>query len=174
VTQNSKPPRVKSKEGDLFQLRIDEGRVGFGQIVGSRTHTLLVAIFREVHPRTRVPDISDLVTSEVAFLAETFDAKIWNGDWPIVGSAIPDHARIPFPSYKVTIDRATNWYVESYDATRRRPATPWEEDALPLRSIVSPIRLEKALQALHGVGQWDPAYRLLEFDVMKRSSTIRP
>jgi hypothetical protein len=40
--------------------------------------------------------------------------------------------------------------------------------------IVSPIRLEKALQALHGIGPWDPTYRSLEFGVMRRLSAIKP
>ena len=174
MTKESKAHRVNAMEGDLFQLPIDENRVGYGQIVGSQPSTLLVAIFRELHPRSSAPDLSQIVSGEVAFIAETFDAKIWNGDWPIVGKAAPDHVRIPFPTYKVTIGRANDWYVESYDTTKRRPAKPWEIDSLLLRNIVSPIRLEKALQALHGIGQWDPSYRLLEFDVMRRSSTIRP
>lgn len=165
-----KGPQVNFTEGDVFQIPIDVDRVGYGQVVGSRPSTLLVAIFKKLHARSTAADISQIVSGEVAFLAETLDAKIWNGDWPIVGHAPPDHVRIPFPWYKVTIDRATNWYVESYDATQRRPAMPWEVDSLLLRNIVSPIRLEKALQALHGIGRWDPSYRLMEFEVMRRSS----
>lgn len=170
MPRKPKSPRVRATEGDVFQLSIDVDRVGYGQVVGSRPSTLLVAIFRESLPRTSVCDCAQIVTGDVAFLAETFDAKIWNGDWPIVGHVVPDHVRIPFPWYKVTIDRATDWYVESYDTSQRRPAMPWEVDSLLLRNIVSPIRLEKALQALHGIGQWDPSYRLMEFDVMRRSS----
>jgi hypothetical protein len=165
---------IKAKEGDVFQVSVDVDRVGHGQIVGSRRHTLLVAVFKELHPRSRAPVVAQIVSGDVAFLAEAFDAKLWNGEWPIVGNLAPDHVRIPFPTYKITIDRAANWYVESFDTLQRRPAKPWEVDALPLREIVSPIRLEMALQALHGIGPWDPSYRLLEFDVMQRSSTIRP
>jgi Immunity protein 26 len=174
VSQKLKTGGIKATEGDVFQIFIDADRVGHGQIVGSRRHTLLIAVFKEVHPRSSAPVPAQIVSGEVAFLAEALDAKLWNGDWPIVGNVAPDHVRIPFPSYKITIDRATNWYVESFDTLRKRPAKPWEVDALPLREIVSPIRLEKALQALHGIGQWDSSYRLFEFDVMQRSSTIRP
>lgn len=170
VAPKPKGPRVKVTDGDVFQIPIDLHRLGYGQVVGSRPSTLLVAIFKKLHSRLTAADISQIVLDEVAFLAETFDAKIWSGDWPIVGHAPPDHVRIPFPWYKVTIDRATNWYVESYDTTLRRPAMPWEIDSLLLRNVVSPIRLEKALQALHGIGRWDPSYRLMEFEVMRRSS----
>lgn len=175
MSQRSKEHHhFNAREGDVFQLPIDENRVGYGQVVGSRPSTLLVAIFKELHPCSTAPHLTQIASGEVAFLAETFDAKVWNGDWPIVGNAAPDHVRIPFPTYKVTIGRATDWYVESYDTSQRRPAKPWEIDSLMLRNVVSPIRLEKALQALHGIGHWDPSYRLLEFDVMRRSSTIRP
>jgi hypothetical protein len=173
VTERSKPRRrFNARDGDVFQVPIDEDSVGHGQIIGSRPSTLLVAIFKELHPRSSAPHLTQIASGEVAFLAETFDAKIWNGEWPIVGNASPDHVRIPFPTYKVAIGRATDWYVETFDAPQRRPAKPWEIDSLPLRNIVSPIRLENALRALHGVGQWDPSYRLLEFDVIRRSSTI--
>jgi hypothetical protein len=53
---SSRAAASNAKEGDVFQLPIDESRAGFGQIVGSRPSTLLVAIFKESHPRSSTPD----------------------------------------------------------------------------------------------------------------------
>ena len=39
-------------------------------------------------------------------------------------------------------------------------------------AVVAPIRLEKALQALHGARPWEPTFRQLEYERVKRSDEI--
>ena len=156
----------------MVRIPIDDGRVGFGQIAAQRFSTYLVVIFKTAYARGVAPNPQDIVLDEPAFIAETLDAKIWNGDWPIVGNIEPDPSRVPLPAYKVTIGSIDNWQVESYDAKRRRPAKPWELDTLQFRTVVGPIRLQRALQALHGAGRWSEAFRLMEYEFVKRSSGV--
>ena len=113
-----------------------------------------------------------VVTDDITFLAECLDAKIWNGDWPVVSNVPPDTSRIQPPKYKVSIGEADNWHVESYDGKRRRPAKPSELDSLRYREVFSPMMLQMALQALHQAGPWLESYRRLDYDFSRRSADI--
>jgi len=163
---------AKTRVGDVFEIPIDDSRVGFGQIIARRMSSYLMVVFKTAHPRGVRPPVQDIVGDEPAFLAETLDAKIWNGDWPVVGNAVPNASRVPLPVYKVTIGSIDNWQVESYDGARHRPAKPWELDSLQPRTVVAAIRLQKALQAIHGAAPWSENYRLMEYEYMRRSSGI--
>src|SRR5258708_34176416 len=129
-----------------------------------KTHVM--AVFRTAYERGANPDLTEIVKDEIAFMAESFDGKIWNGHWPIIGNVKPDLSRIPLPVYKLTVDRVDNWQVVSYDGLRRRPATRGEREALEPRLLVAPIILERAVQALHGTAPWDESYRPLEYETV--------
>ena len=131
-----------------------------------------MALFRTAHPKSGQINPSVIGRDDIAFLAECLDAKIWNGDWPIVGNMEPDSSRILLPKYKVAIGRADNWYVESYDGKRRRPARPSELDSLRYREVCSPMMLQMALQALHHAAPWLESYGRLDYEFARRSSDI--
>ncbi|TMD83116.1 MAG: hypothetical protein E6I78_13190 [Chloroflexi bacterium] len=163
---------IRPKVGDVFEVPINESQVGYGQVAAQRLQSYLMAIFKTAYRRGQRPELSRITADDIAFLGESLDAKIWNGDWVIVGNLPPDRSRIPLPTYKVTVGDINSWFVESYDGSRRRPATPNELNVLELRTVVAPIRLEKALQALHGARPWEPTFRQLEYDRVKRSGEI--
>ncbi len=50
------------------------------------------------------------------------------------------------------------FHVVDYTGMRRRRATDVEVERLPFRTVVAPIRVEKALRALNGTEAWDEAY----------------
>jgi Immunity protein 26 len=165
--------RKKPTVGDVFQIPINEGLVGHGQVIAQKLKSYLIVVFRTAYPHEGSPDVKGIVGDDIAFVGESLDALIWSGDWPIIGNATPDHSRVPLPTYKVTIGSIDNWYVESYDGKRRRPAKPWELDSLQLQRVVAPVRLQKALQALHGVVPWDETYGLLKYDdYVRRASEV--
>jgi hypothetical protein len=172
VFLKAKKRGIETHVGGVVQIPIDENRVGFGQVVAKRLSTYLVIVFKTAYARSVLPELQEIVLDSPAFVAETLDAKIWNGDWPIAGNIEPDVTRVPFPVYKVTVGNIRNWQVESYDGKRHREAKPWELDALQFRTVVGPIRLQRALQALHGAGQWNDAFRLMEYEFVRRMSTI--
>jgi len=45
-----------------------------------------------------------------------------------------------------------------------------ETEALRLRTVVAPVRLENALKAHNGVGGWDPKYDELRYSYVLESS----
>ncbi len=164
---------IRPKVGDVFEIPIDEARVGYGQIAAQRFESYLMVVFSTAYQRDQRPDTTLITSGDIAFVGESLDAKIWNGDWAIVGNVSPDLSRIPVPVYKVTVGDIGSWFVEDYEGTRRRPASPAEVNLLEFRTTVAPIRLEKALQALHGARSWEPTFRPLEYANVKRSSQVR-
>lgn len=152
-------------------MPIDHERVGYGQIVDCEPpNPPYMAIFGSAYPRGQEPLLQEIVKGEIRFLAPSLDAKIWHGDWKVVGNVPPDLSRIPFPPSKVALDRSDNFYIVSYDKKRKRPADPLEIASVPFRSTIAPIRLEKALQAAHGVGPWVGDYDRIEYEVVKRQA----
>ncbi len=147
--------RHKPRVGDLFEVPIDDARVGYGQVIGERPHMYLVAIFKTAYPRGSAIKASSVVNDQIAFLAETLDAKIWNGDWPVVGNLVPDFRKVDLPVYKVGMGRADELHIETYDGKRHRRAKPSEVEALRFRTIVSAIVVQNALQASHQVIPWE-------------------
>src|SRR2546430_2027101 len=95
------PRGRKGLIGDVFEIPIDAPRVGYGQVIANRRGIFLVAIFKTAYPKGKQVSPLAVVTDDIAFLAECLDAKIWNGDWPVVSNLPPDTSRIQLPKYKV-------------------------------------------------------------------------
>lgn len=168
-----KPRRIKAKVGDVFQIPVDKTRVGYSQIVAKiEPNPFYMVVYEPLFHWDDTPFLKDLINSEILFLANSFDAKIWYGHWPIVGNCSPDLHRIPFPSFKTTIRNADEYYVISYDGLRRRKATPEECDLLDFRTNIAPIRLENALKAYYDVIPWEEDFEKLTFKYVKARSKI--
>lgn len=150
--------RRKLRVGDIFTIPLDADRVGYGQIVdtwgGSGGH-FYFAVFAEAYTRDVAPPIDDVVAGDIALLALSMDALLHHGHWEVVGHREVDAGLLPWPAFKEAVS-PDEFHVVDHTGQRRRPATVQETDELPFRSVVSPIVLERALQAIHGLGEWDP------------------
>src|SRR5438552_18224086 len=104
---------VSPKLGDVFEVPINESQVGYGQVAGQRFQSYLMAIFKTAYRRGERPELSRIAADDIAFLGESLDAKIWNGDWVVVGNLPPDRSRIPLPIYKVKVGVINRWFWES-------------------------------------------------------------
>lgn len=159
--------KQKPKVGDVFLIPVDESRRGIGQVVGDWKGELYVVIFRSVHNSEDVDPES--IASEVPLLAAlSLDAKIYNGDWKVIGNFRGNIERIPQPTYKVNQDGKV--FLESRDRTISRPASPSESEALRFRTVVAPVRLERALKAICGIGEWNEKFDELRADYAFASS----
>jgi hypothetical protein len=144
--------------GDVFTVPLDDARTGLGQVVAKyQRDGYYFALFAKARPRTPPPDAEAVGADHVALLALSLDAKLWVGDWKIIGRA-PVPAGLPLPAYLLTIGASDKLFVVDYTGERQRPASALEDQRLPYRTIVAPVRLEKALRALHGLEPWHPAY----------------
>lgn len=156
--------RLKLNVGDVFSIPVGDERVGYGQIVarwsGSGGH-FYFAVYDVVDPAAEVPDLESIVSSPLVFLALSMDALLVHEHWLLVGHHEIDEAAIPWPAYKEGVSPPGTFDVVDHTGTRRRRASEDEIESLPFRKVVAPIRIEKALRALHGEGLWDDAYDAL-------------
>ncbi len=157
----------KAKLGDVFLVPIEGSRTGIGQIAGDWKGELYVIIYDAVYGDENV-DPKSVIGANPLFAALSLDAKIHNGDWRIIGNVIENLDSIPQPVFKVNQDGEV--FLESRDRSMTRPASGAEAEALRLRTVVAPVRLEKALKAHNGVGDWNPRYDELRYDYALESS----
>ena len=159
----------KIRVGDVFQIPIDRGRVGYGQVVDCEPpNPPYLAVFGSAYSRHEEPALRDIIRDKIRFLAPSLDAKIWHGDGKVAGNITPDLSKIPFPPSRVALNESDNYYIVSYDRKTSRPADPMEVATVPFRSTIAPIRLERALQAIHGVGDWVSDYDRIEYEAVKQ------
>jgi hypothetical protein len=140
--------------GDVFLIPLDERRYGIGQLAGNWRGELYVVIYDKVVSAEASP--ADVDNEPLQLAALTLDAKLHRGDWRIIGNRKENLETIPQPWFKVGVEGQT--YVEARDRSVMRPATATEATALRLRTVVAPVRLENALKALHGIGEWHPHF----------------
>ena len=149
--------RAKLHVGDVFRLPIDADRAGVGQVVATYLkNAYYLALFDVCMPVAEL-DVDEAITRPVIFMALTFDAKFAAGHWTIVGNR-PVRADMPLPAVKEMVGEPDRVDVVDHTGSRRRAATDYERDVLPYRSIVAPVRLEKALRARNNLEPWVDAY----------------
>lgn len=147
--------------GDMFLVPLDESIVAYGQVVGEYQKGLyFFAFYGRTYPAHSVTSIRVAVKDDIVLLGLSMDAKIHAGDWTVVGQAEVDENKFPLPAYKEAVAPGV-FDVVDYSGTRRRSATASEEHLMPFRAIVAPIRLERALKAVHGLEPWLDAYDTL-------------
>jgi len=163
--------KVKVQVGDVFQIPIDNSRVGYGQVVARpEKNVLFICVFAATTAADLIPDLAEIVRSEILLAGNTFDAKFNHGHWSIVGNMTSNLVEIPLPHYKSGM--AESVIVETLDRSRRRAATKEEEELLPFRTYSAPVGFELAIKAIAGNGVWLPDYDDLKYDKLKISSTI--
>lgn len=145
--------------GDVFTIPLDDERVGYGQIVRAQGQGhYYFAVFEGAYPRKEEPGLDAVLEGELALLALSLDALLYHDHWQIVGKREVNSAMVRWPAYKEGVSPPGTFEVVDYTGERRRKATEAEAEELPFRAVVAPIRVEKALRALHGLEDWNDAY----------------
>lgn len=143
--------------GAVFAVPLDDLRCGIGQVLAEyRGGTYYLAIFESLYPSAELPSPDKAVQDDVLFLALSMDAKIHCGDWQIIGQhqVAPN---LPLPEYKERVG-TDQFDVVDHSGNHRRRASKEEAANLPVRKVVAPVRLEKALRAHYGLEPWVGAY----------------
>jgi hypothetical protein len=165
--------KVEVNVGDIFQIPIDDARVGYGQVVlEPEKHVLFICLFAATTAPQALPIIADIVQSDILLAGNTFGALFRHGQWKIIGNIKSNLSAIALPVYKYGM--GVTAVVETLDRSRRRRATPYEESTLPFRGYCAPIRFELALKSMAGIGEWIPSFDKLKYDVLKASSRVVP
>ncbi len=170
--------RSKFEVGDVFSIPVDDERVGYGQILapwGDSGGHFYLGVFDGALPRDEEPDLDATVAAPLALLALSMDSLLVHGHWQVVGRREVDPSAIPWPAYKEGVSPPGTFDVVDYTGERRRRATEDEIESLPFRTVVAPIRLEKALRALEGMEPWDDVYDALRpVDEDRTSAALLP
>lgn len=150
--------------GDVFTVPLDDGKVVLGQVIGKYTKALYVIIFDLVVPVSPVHGLQlSEVTAAAPFLARmTFDARFRPGMWQIVGNSVPDQRRF-LPAFSHGSEEYDGVHVTNFEGSRMRRATADEARRVPHLTVDSPMVLEKAVRAHHGLEPWLPAYDDLRY-----------
>jgi hypothetical protein len=163
------PQAPRLKVGDVFTIPVDGDRVGVGQIVAALSPGhYYFAVFEGVHRSDAVTEMGDVPQEGIVFLVRSMDALLYHGIWKVIDNQQVDESRINWPIYKVATAPDEFVVIDHTDEVKRS-ATPEEVEALPYCKVVAPIRVQDALQALHGQRDWDPDYdELLHDDTPER------
>jgi len=154
--------------GDVFLVPLDSERCGIGQLAGNWKGELYVVIYDKLVSRDASP--GDISGADLQFAALTLDAKFHYGDWPIIGNRQDNLSNVPQPWFKVGVGGET--HIEARDRSVTRRATATEAAGLRNRTVVAPVRIENALKALHGLGEWNPRYDELRADYALQSAKL--
>jgi hypothetical protein len=157
--------RPEGKIGDIFLVPIDEGRFVFGQIIDEYKATLLVAIFEGVF-RRGIDTIAELKKRSPILLASTFDALLHNGSWPILGADLDSLRECERPEFLVGSNESC--LVEDFHGRVMRKASAQDVEQLGYRNVVAPIRVQRATQAVNGVGEWQDSFDRLRVTEARR------
>lgn len=156
------PGPRKLMVGDVFRLMpLEDGRYGLGQIAarwGSSGGHFYFAIFATAYSPKYEPSLEDVTTEGPVLLALSLDALLHHGYWQVIGRR--PIASIRWPAYKEATAPGRFDVVDALERHRRR-ANEHEAATLSFRSVVAPIRLQHAFEALHGVREWLPEYETL-------------
>jgi hypothetical protein len=152
--------KLEINKGDVFSIPITDALFGLGQIVfayteGGADDAYYMAIFGETATTLDNLDVASVVRGRPLLLALSFDAKIYSGQWEIIGN-YPVSSDLPLPAVKIR--RSGTMYVVDYSGSRSRVASEREAALLSYRTYVSPQLLVEALRAKLGFEEWQQRF----------------
>ncbi|MEP9387655.1 Imm26 family immunity protein [Mesorhizobium sp. KR9-304] len=160
---------IRAKVGDVFLISLDERSWALGQLVSAWNDELYVAIFGQ-KLETQEVDPKCVIDQEPVFLALTLDAKLFHGDWPILGNVHQNLINFPQPAF--TVRQAGVVHIESRDRTVSRAASPSEAEILRYRSVSSPAVIEETVRGYFGACEWNPHFEKFYADYAFESSRL--
>jgi Immunity protein 26 len=160
---------IQVKVGDVFLIPLDGKSWAIAQLVSAWSEELYIAVFAN-KVETQGVDPQSVVDQIPVFLVLTLDAKIFHGDWPILGNVQDNLASFPQPAFKVRESGVV--HIESRDRSIYRPASPAETEILRYRSVSSPAVIEEAVQAYFRVSEWNPHFDKFYADYAEQSARL--
>ena len=110
---------------------MNDDHAGYGQVLASiKPNPLYLAVFEPLFPRHPPSPLEEIRSSPILVLANSIDAKIWHGHWPIVGRIAPKLERVPFPAYVTSVDRRDDYFLMSYNGIETPKGTAFRSSAL--------------------------------------------
>ena len=151
---------MKLKEGDIFEIKITDNILSYGQIVSTfKKKALTIIIFEGQY--TERPEVIDIIKKDILLFANTLDAKFYHGDWIVFDNYKSNLSEIKLPYYKIGTGPV---YVEDFYENKIRKANKEDTNELRYRDYVAPVRLESALKAYYKYLDWNEIFDELLYD----------
>ncbi len=147
------PTRIRARVGDVFSIPVLDHERVLGQVVDQAGPQFMVVTFRSDDP---APE--KVVAAEIDLAGIIFDAKLRNGDWPILSNQPP--ATVSEPWFLVGHSGLGNLRLESFDGSKVRAATSADAAEHAHRNISSPMAFQWAVEAARGHREWTPALEI--------------
>lgn len=138
--------------GLVFKLAVNSFSF-YGQVLKANGKSILVVVFKGRYEEGQAFSINEVTP---LLIANTFSARFKSGDWiPVVVKDIFSEKNV-FPTYK--IEKPDGTYLVNFTGEVLRKLKPKESNDFFYESHVSPIRLEKAIDAYFNNGIWKEEY----------------
>lgn len=161
---------IQISQGDVFVMPLGEGVMGLGQVVDVLDAELYLVAYGEVWHDDSPPEAKEVIRLTPVFATLSLDAKLWNGDWTIIGNIVENLSAIQRPLFKIR--QGGSVLVESHDGSKSRAAIGPEEEMLRYRKTVAPIRLQKAVQAHNRMIEWNDLFEEMKYTYAQACSSL--
>jgi hypothetical protein len=118
-----------------------------GQVVDKAGPQHMVVVFRAVGE-----SVDTAFASGIDLAGIVFDAKLRNGDWPILKNVPP--VQVKAPLFVLGHEGLENLRLETFDGKETRLVRPAEAGKHRHRNISYPMVLQRAASAIHGREAW--------------------
>lgn len=160
VEKTHRRKRVKLSEGDIFEMPLPDGKLGYGIILrrGGLTSggTPYIGIYHAVHSERQ--DATSIVCGEIVLTGWTTDSLIHQGNWTVTAGGMPLPS-VPFPNFKVAVEG--KMYVTDVEGQLLDEATLAERELLDYQFSRTATCYQDAFEALNGFRNWDVNYEKL-------------
>lgn len=138
---------IRAKVGDVFRIPAASDQFVYGQVVEKKGPQHLVVVFRAV-----TDSVEEAISSGFELAGIVFDAKLRNGDWPIVANRPP--VKVSEPWFVLGHEGLENLRLENFEGSSQRLIRPAEAARHGHRNISYPMLLQWAVEATHGQREW--------------------
>lgn len=142
-------------------MPIDEQRIGFGQIVSTRSHNFIMIVFEGTWDKNEKPKLKEIAQREILFMGYSMDAKLYHKHWEIIGNYNKNLKQIELPYYRLGTP-PDEIYLLDHTGKKIRPCTEEEFEKLKYRKVKAAVEYELALKAYYGQQEWEEDFEELK------------
>lgn len=140
------------QDGALIEIPVDDDRAALAAVVATLAPGIHYFAALGDLRAAGSPLPEDPGALAPSLIALSFDTLVVGGSWPIVGVTEVSALRSYLPAWKVEQDGRL--LITDYASQRTKDGSPDIAAQLEFETTVSPVRLQRALRAVHGIEPW--------------------
>lgn len=165
-----KKSKIVAKVGDLFFIPLKNNHKCYGQIIDGNDGIIVVIVFAKLYSENDNPSIKEIVSEKPLFFAHTFDIRLCENKWKIIGNYLNNINSYDKPFYKLgTKDDAR---LVNYNGEIIRPISPDEFEQLSYKPTISVASLESAINGYFNLDTWYDSDKKYLYEYVIQSNLI--